>query len=121
MTTLAPEIVERKSQAPLLAELKLAGANVEKPRAIRCPYHPDEHPSSGIYEEKGVWRFKCQACDVGGDFLDLRARRENKSVEDVIIAHRDESKHRVTFTGGKGAKVETPPPAPMSLAQLKRK
>lgn len=77
---------ERMEPGPLLAELRTAGADVTRPTAIRCPYHEDTHASAGIYEDAGVWRFKCQStsCGVGGDVYDLRALNTGKSIGDVL-------------------------------------
>lgn len=75
----------RKDCSLLLAELQQAGAVVRKPNAICCPFHDDEHPSSGVYHESdGVWRFKCHGCGFGGDILDVRAKVRGVPVEDII-------------------------------------
>lgn len=129
-TAMHEEIAERNTPEALLAELAQAGADVTKPKAIRCPYHEDRHPSAGIYAgEDGAYRFKCHGCDVGGDFLDLRARRLGKPVEEVILAYREEAAQDGGRTDwDKAARTSTAlpvakakPDEPMSLAQIKRK
>lgn len=84
------ELSKRYDQTALLAELATTGCDVSKPKALRCPYHDDRTPSAGIYaDSEGVWRFKCQSCGVGGDYLDLRARNTGKTVEDLIREESD--------------------------------
>lgn len=77
----------RGQKQPLLDALRDAGANVDRPNAMRCPFHQDDHPSSGVYEgDDGVWRFKCQSagCGFGGDVFDVKARASNRSPGDVL-------------------------------------
>lgn len=77
--------VARSSRAELESELRLAGAgDIRGKKAFKCPFHDDAHPSAGVYEKDGIWRFKCQACGAGGDVFDIRARRLGKPVDDVI-------------------------------------
>lgn len=69
------ERLERHDPAALLEALREAGADISKPNSIRCPFHDDKHPSSGIYHgDDNAWRFKCLVCGVGGDVFDIRAR-----------------------------------------------
>ncbi len=85
----APEIRERKSRGQLILELREAGANVDKPTAIRCPWHEDNRPSAGVYERPdGTWAFKCHGCGINWDFLDVRAKRQGRTVEEVITEYR---------------------------------
>ena len=42
-------------------------------RAMRCPFHDDSQASASVNYSEG--RFRCHACDVGGDIIDL-ARAE---------------------------------------------
>lgn len=77
----------RHDREALLAELRNAGANVVKPNAIGCPFHDDTHPSAGVYQDdKGVWRFKCQAasCGFNGDVYDVLAKASGREVADVL-------------------------------------
>lgn len=77
----------RGQRQPLLDALRDAGANVDRPNAMRCPFHADDHPSSGVYEDdQGVWRFKCQSasCGFGGDVFDVKAKISNCSPGDVL-------------------------------------
>ena len=74
----------RHNRESLLAELKAAGADVSKPKTINCPFHEDNHASAGVYEKDGVWRFKCHACNAGGDVFDIRARASKRDLDDVL-------------------------------------
>lgn len=74
----------RADQSALLDALRDAGADVSKPKAMRCPFHDDNTPSAGVYEKGGVWRFKCQSCGAGGDVFDIRALYEGRPVEEVL-------------------------------------
>lgn len=75
----------RTDQFPLLEEMRKAGADVSRPKAIRCPFHDDKHPSSSIYEdEKGIWRFKCFACDINYDVYDVQAKLSNRTPADIL-------------------------------------
>ena len=38
-------------------------------QAVTCPFHNDENASASMNRAKG--RFKCHACDVSGDIVDL--------------------------------------------------
>lgn len=62
----------RSDRAALVEALTSAGATI-RGNAVKCPFHNDAHPSGSIYESDSVWRFKCMACGVGGDILDIRA------------------------------------------------
>jgi len=75
----------RFTDAALLDALRDAGADVSKPRSIRCPFHPDAKPSSGIFQgDDKAWRFKCQACgDKAMDFMDVRNRTSGQSAVDI--------------------------------------
>ncbi len=86
MSENSPQIKSaRADKALLLAELQAAGAQVHG-AAIRCPFHEDAHPSAEVYEKDGVWRYRCHAgsCGFKGDIFDVRARRTDRRVEDVL-------------------------------------
>ena len=86
----------KRDRTALVLELEKAGASF-KGNACNCPYHNDNRPSAGIYQDdKGHWRFKCQACAVSGDVWDIQARNEGKEVVEVIKAVKDQSG---TFSG----------------------
>ncbi len=64
--------------------LKNAGA-VFKGKTIGCLWHQDDHPSGSIYQnDKGEWRYKCHACGVVKDVIDVRALSNGKSVEELL-------------------------------------
>ena len=64
----------RSDRAALVAALQEAGAMKFRGNACCCPFHQDLHPSAGIFNKDGVWRFKCQACGEAGDVFDIRAK-----------------------------------------------
>lgn len=70
----------------MLDALSSAGADVSRPMAMRCPFHADETPSAGVYQEDGVWKFKCHAASCGfqGDVFDVLARVSGRDVRDVV-------------------------------------
>lgn len=72
-----------------MGELVRSGARF-KPgsNACTCPFHDDRNPSAGVYQEDGVWRFKCHGCDWGGDIFDVRARRAGTQAADELKAER---------------------------------
>jgi hypothetical protein len=101
----------RCDQSALLVALREAGADVSKPKAMRCPFHDDQHPSSGVYaDDVGVWRFKCQTCGVGGDVFDIRAMVEGRPVEDLL----KES------SGNTAASAQPPPPVYESVEEIQQ-
>lgn len=73
----------RRSRSALMAELEFRGAKF-KGRQCTCPFHDDKNPSAGVYEEHGVWRFKCQACGQGGDIFDVRALVGGRPLAEVL-------------------------------------
>ena len=75
----------RASRDELLAELRNAGVDTTSPKKLRCPFHEDNHPSAGVYEKDGVWRFKCHGCGVSGDVFDIKARVSSRSLDDVLV------------------------------------
>lgn len=76
---------ERYYRDALVFELANAGAQFHG-NSCKCIFHDDKHASAGIYEEDGVWRYKCQApsCGVGGDIYDIRARLQNTELKNVL-------------------------------------
>ena len=84
------DMVQAGNRESLVEELRTAGAQISEAAAIGrsnfcCPYHGETNPSAHIKEgSDGRWRFKCFAGCPGGDALDLKARRENKDLKDVI-------------------------------------
>ena len=81
----------RKDRAELVRELEAAGAKF-KGNECTCPFHDDNHPSAGIFEQDGIWRFKCQTigCGVGGDIFDIRAKLSSRPLVDVLREARGE-------------------------------
>jgi hypothetical protein len=70
-------------RAALELALKEAGATI-KGRAICC-FCGDKHPSAGIYEPNGEgYRYKCHKCGFNGSIIDVIAKVDGISVEDVF-------------------------------------
>ena len=98
----------RCDKALLLSELQAAGAEIRNEgREIKCPFHEDRTASAGVYEDGGVWKYKCQAasCGVGGDVVDVIAASTRRSVTDVL-------KDLNTKHAAARAPVAAPAPAP---------
>ena len=73
----------RSDRAALEQALTEAGATV-RGNSVLCPFHDDKHPSGSIYQHEGVWRFKCMACDAGGDVFDVRALANGTAPADEL-------------------------------------
>lgn len=75
----------RADQSALLSALERAGADVTKPKSMRCPFHDDTHPSAGVYQrDDGAWAFKCLGCGLNLDVVDVLARLDNKTPADIL-------------------------------------
>lgn len=93
---------ERQSRTALVQELEAVGATL-KGNNLCCPFHDDNHPSAGIFQdEAGAWHFRCHGCGMKGDVFDIRARNLGCELREVLS--------------------ERPPQAPKiySLEELKR-
>lgn len=79
------DTTENTQKEPLVSELMFAGAKF-KGNSCTCPFHPDRHASASVYEENGVWRFKCHTtdCGFGGDVFDVRAKVDRKPLATVL-------------------------------------
>jgi len=73
----------RHSRDALITELQQAGAKI-KGNAVLCPFHEDRHPSGGLFERDGIWRYNCLACGVGGDVFDIRAKAAGITTAEAI-------------------------------------
>ena len=73
----------RNDRFALVLEIEKAGGKF-KGNNCNCPFHDDKHPSAGIYQQEGVWRFKCHKCGVGGDVFDMKALNKGVPVEDIL-------------------------------------
>lgn len=97
----------RRNGAAMLDALREAGADVSKPRSIRCPFHEDHNPSAGIYKTKsGIWRFKCHGCGFGGDVFDVRARASGRDLADVLRDERGAGGERGRTSSRNGSTVQ---------------
>ncbi len=48
------------------------------------PQHDDHNPSCSIHEKDGKWKWRCHACNAGGDVFDLMAIAQGGTAEQVI-------------------------------------
>jgi hypothetical protein len=75
---------ERFNRDALIIQLTNAGAQFHG-NSCKCIFHEDHHASAGVYvDAEGVWRFKCQRCEVGGDIFDMRARLAGTNLKNVL-------------------------------------
>ena len=79
---------ERSDKDLLVAELRNAGVTKFKGSTCCCPFCHESKPSAAIYRKDNVWRFKCHSgkpdCQVNYDYLDVRARNNCKTPEDLM-------------------------------------
>ena len=73
----------RADQAAITQALESLGVKF-KGRTCRCPFHDDRTASAGIYFKDGAWKFKCQACQEGGDVFDIRAKANKTTVAEEL-------------------------------------
>jgi hypothetical protein len=73
----------KRDETLLRADLASMGVRL-RGKAFRCPFHDDRNASAGIYEQDGVWFWRCQPCNLSGTFLDLRATFHKTTVADEI-------------------------------------
>jgi len=57
----------------LLTVMEREGIDVDRHGKFRCPFHDDRSPSGKVWPSSGRWR--CFACDIGGDSIDFVMRR----------------------------------------------
>jgi len=90
----------KKDRSALIDALKEAGALI-KGKAVRCPFCEDKKPSAGIYEPSGGgYRYKCHQCGFNGSILDVIAKVDGLTVDEVFKRLRGDS----------GAKKQTTQP-----------
>lgn len=81
----------RRSRAALVQALGVNGNT----KAIRCPFHDDQHPSASIHlDQDGAWRFHCFTCPWKGDVFDVIARNSGRTVADVLKDYRPEPERK---------------------------
>lgn len=75
----------RASRSMLETALRAAGA-VVLGKAVKCPFHHDEHKSGAIYEKGGAWHYACHAgsCKFQGDVFDVIAKSKGQSVGETL-------------------------------------
>jgi len=63
--------------------LKAHGLSV-RGSAARCPFHEDHQASLSLYEKDGVERWRCHACDIGGDAFDLEQKLSGATLRQLL-------------------------------------
>src|SRR5882672_3577633 len=70
----------------MIAEvLESYGADVPRGygwKALRCPFHPDSRASASVHIGDGL--FKCHACDIKGNAVQVIMRHEGVSYADAV-------------------------------------
>lgn len=62
-------------------ELKKQGSEY----ACLCPFHDDKHPSCTFFMgSDGFWRFRCFACEAGGDVIDFVAGMNSVDTSEAL-------------------------------------
>ena len=74
----------------LVDVLKEAGATI-RGNNITCPLCDDKHPSAGIYNGDGNYRYKCHKCNFNGSVLDVIARLDGIGIDEVFKRLRSDS------------------------------
>lgn len=50
-----------------------------------CPFHNDTEPSMKVSQDtQGYWRWHCFACNIGGDYIDFRMKKDNTDFVNTI-------------------------------------
>lgn len=73
----------KRDEAALISVLTDAGT-MFKGKACRCVFCDDRHPSAGIYNGDGHYRYKCHKCGFMGDILDIMAKLDGIAIEEVF-------------------------------------
>jgi len=60
-------IDEAKRRLPLPALMHRLGLGDHAKKSARCPLHDDQHNSFSVWQEDGIWFWKCHAGCGGGD------------------------------------------------------
>jgi hypothetical protein len=89
MKTTANRTTLRTDRSFIASILEQAGAEF-KGNSCRCIFHDDASPSAGLYQKDGVWRFKCQVCDVGGDYFDIKGKLDDRTFAEIVGEHDDD-------------------------------
>ncbi len=66
----------------LLTVFSREGIETDRHGKFRCPFHDDKTPSGKVYTSSGRWR--CFACDIGGDSIDFVMRRHSLSYPEAL-------------------------------------
>jgi len=68
-----------KSDYNIVDYLRFAGASTAEStngwRAVKCPWHGDKSASASY--NTGLNRFRCHACEIGGDLIDVVMQTQN--------------------------------------------
>ena len=80
----------KRDRAALLDVLKEAGATI-RGNNITCPLCDDKHPSAGIYNGDGNYRYQCHKCGFNGSVLDVIAHLDGIGIDEVFKRLRSDS------------------------------
>lgn len=83
----ADTIQNIRDTADLAALVEQAGIDLRRSGSdLRglCPFHDDRNPSLVLYQQGGVWRFKCYGCNATGDAIDWVKRHEGLDFPQAI-------------------------------------
>lgn len=77
-------IAEAKQRLPLPDLLARLGLGEHAKKSARCPLHQDKSPSFSVFEQEGLWFWKCHAGCGEGDEITFLEKHEGLSNGDAI-------------------------------------
>ncbi|MHC4123029.1 MAG: AAA family ATPase [Planctomycetota bacterium] len=83
----------KRDRSALVDILKEAGAMI-RGNNITCPLCDDKHPSAGIYNGDGNYRYKCHKCNFNGSVIDVIARLDGIDASEVFKRLRNDSQQQ---------------------------
>src|SRR5690242_19728137 len=72
-----------KQQFPLPDLLGSLGLGDHAKKSAQCPFHDDKHNSFSVWQQGGVWRWKCHAGCGCGDEIKFLELHEKLSLSDA--------------------------------------
>src|SRR5438094_5880212 len=89
-------IDEAKRRLPLPELMKRLGLGQHAMKSARCPFHDDKHNSFSVWQQNGVWRWKCHVGCGCGDEINFLELHES-------LSRRDATKRFLELAGVNGA------------------